>query len=261
MIPIRLSALRDAQVVMVDEGSSRVVGAWADDQDWVIRYFILGVGSADYIVPTPLFTVDDRYRLMLHRDARGLKAGSVAADHSWDIPFATDRAAEKELLSRYGVPAYWSGERIWSDWMTPTGMMREWRDGEPESRQQSADVLSMRLFQTQRLNGDEIGCPDGIFGSVEDLLIDGDTWAIRYLIVRAAPESDDTRADRSSDESDDESPALISPFWGEVDLEHDQVRLAFTRGTIERSPVYTPEALTPKDEALLARYYGFARNW
>jgi sporulation protein YlmC with PRC-barrel domain len=106
------------------------------------------------------------------------------------------------------------------------------------------------LRSTHEVSGYNIDASDGEIGHVEDVIIDDETWAIRYLIV-------DTR---------DWWPGkqvLVSPQWIErVGWSESTVFINLPRQSIKRSPEYTPLSLLTRDhEAALHRHYNRQGYW
>ncbi len=71
-----------------------------------------------------------------------------------------------------------------------------------------------------------IRATDGDIGHVDDFLLDDDSWAIRYLVVRTGRRWAGRKV-------------LLAPAWIErVDWHHSEVHVTVTRAQVEKSPEY-----------------------
>jgi len=267
MMPIRLQHLRRSRVDLNDGAEASVETFWYDNEDWVMRFASINTGSSTRIVPTPLLDVDEHYALQLPLalpDLYPLESEHFTHGNMDDA--GPDRHHERAILAWYGLPVYWGGSGPWRDSRDPKVLLadtaaRDARSDQPRTNSTRLVTTASRderlLFDIRDVLCETLACPDGAYGWVDDLVVDVDSWALRQLIVRALP----AYHNRTPDGSEASGDALISPFWGTWDTDADQLRVPFTRATIWASPFFKPDALAPKDEHVLARYYGFVRDW
>jgi hypothetical protein len=106
------------------------------------------------------------------------------------------------------------------------------------------------LRSAREVTGYHIRGTDDSVGSVADLLIDEEGWAIRYLVI-------DTGTWLSG------RKVLIAPPWvSEVSWATQEVQVTLTRAEIEASPEYTPDiALDRSYEEQLHSHYGRRAYW
>lgn len=98
--------------------------------------------------------------------------------------------------------------------------------------------------------GYHVHASDGDIGHVEGMLIDGQTWAVRYLIV-------DTRNWWLGHQ------VLVAPPWIEAVRWFDEsVTVAMTRQAVRDAPEYDPHAgLNRQEEERLRQHYGQDGYW
>jgi hypothetical protein len=259
MMPVPLRFLRSRGLKLPGPGSVQISTVWYDDEDWVVRYLSVQTRERSFVVPTPLVTVDERYHITVRPDVPELypQARLSAPDEARHVVRTEmSRVQECDLLSWYQLPAYWGGRNLWGDCLYPGELAAT--DGLPAPEQSRADEerTESHVHAACDLIHDTVACPDGAYGWVDDVLLDLERWSVEYLIVHALPGSG------AGDVSDnpDANNALISPFWGTWHRANDQIRVPFTKATIRASPAYKPDTLAPRDEHILARYYGFATN-
>lgn len=153
----------------------------------------------------------------------------------------------QRTMDHFDLPPYWNGSAVWGDFDTPQQLFQE--RGEPGSapRAHAAGSEPAPLYRHDPLLGLIVDSPDAALGQISDLLLDLHSWRIRYLIVW--PEA-----------PDDGFEVLLSPYWVSGPPHRSRITVAITTETILSGPAFKPEELTEKDEALLARYYGFLKN-
>ena len=106
------------------------------------------------------------------------------------------------------------------------------------------------LRSTNAVIGYYVHATDGDIGHVDNLLVDDQTWAIRYLIV-------DTQRWWSG------RRVLVAPRWiDEVTWSTATVSVDLTRHAIESAPPYDPEALLDRQrEQALHDHYDRPGYW
>ncbi|MBD3388811.1 MAG: hypothetical protein GF416_07060 [Candidatus Altiarchaeales archaeon] len=144
------------------------------------------------------------------------KSPSIEADKP------VSRQYEAELIPYYGWPIYWQTE-----------------EGDPHLR-------SMK-----EVFGYNLKALDGEIGHAEDLIIDDETWTVRYMAV-------DTSNWNPLSKS-----VLISTGWiTGIDANSRFVNVDVTKEQVENSPEYDPgQPINRENETVLFDYYGRARYW
>jgi hypothetical protein len=80
------------------------------------------------------------------------------------------------------------------------------------------------LHKTSRMTGYHILATDGDIGHVDDFLVDGTTWAIRYLVVN------------TSNWIGGRSVLISAALVETIDSGSRKIRVRLTRADVERSP-------------------------
>jgi sporulation protein YlmC with PRC-barrel domain len=109
---------------------------------------------------------------------------------------------------------------------------------------------NLHLRSRNEVLGYHIQAKNGEIGHVDDLIIETESWKIRYLIV-------DTRNWLPGGKD-----VLISPAWIEkIKWNKNRVYIDLKKGVIENSPPYDPEApIDDQFELKLFKYYGRQRS-
>ena len=161
-----------------------------DDQDWTIRYFVVNTGSwltGRKVLVSPIAISSPAWI------TRVLPAALTKAqvEHSPDIDTRkpVSRQNEAEYLGYYGYSHYWGGSGLWGLGAYPGGLTTE-RSMEEKVRVHRTSGTpapdDYHLRSSNAVIGHHIEATDGDIGHVEDLVLDDDTWAIGYLIVKLA---------------------------------------------------------------------------
>ena len=100
------------------------------------------------------------------------------------------------------------------------------------------------------MTGHHIQAHDGEIGHVEDFIIDGETWAIRYLII-------DTKNWWGG------KKVLISPQWiDRISWDDSKVFVNLSQESIKQAPEYSDELLITRDfEDQLHQHYKQKGYW
>lgn len=106
------------------------------------------------------------------------------------------------------------------------------------------------LRNIEDIVGYDIQARDGSLGQVEDFFFDGNTWAIRYLVVRTGPWFFGKNV-------------LISPHAVRtIDIDEEAVAVNLTQEQIKNGPdVDLARPLSRQQMINLHEYYNWPRNW
>ena len=183
-------------------------------------------------------------------------------------PVDTDKPVSRQheirYLGYYGYPSYWGGAGLWGSGAYP-GMMLGGYGGIPvapyganreaqetyaradEARQQDEDP---HLRSCKEVMDYHIEASDGDIGHVQGLLVDEETWAIRYLIVNTSNWWLGHQV-------------LIAPQWiKNVSWPKATVSVDLTRQAVKDAPPYDPTAqLDRMQETGLHEHYGRPGYW
>ena len=203
-----------------DGAIGHVKDVYFDDGMWVVRYLVVDAGnwlSSRKVLISPIEIGDpDRKRRLL---PASLTRQQVRNSPDVDTEKPVSRQHEFEYTAYYGYPDYWG-------------------DKDPHLRSCNAVM------------GYGIHASDGDIGHVQDMLVDDQTWAVRYLIV-------DTGNWWLGHK------VLIAPQWIEYVSWYDgKFSVKLTRQVVKDAPEYDPLAiLTRMQEVRLHEHYGRGGYW
>jgi len=218
-----------------------------DDRSWTVRYLVVDTGTwlpgrRVLISPISLRASADESAVEV-----SLTKEQVEASPSVDSDKPVDRQYEEQFSQHYGYPYYWTGPYRWGASALPGDValagvpiadLPVVEGGDPRLRS-AADVMSYYIEAV-----------DGDIGHVEDFLVDGREWAIRYMVI-------DTRNWWPG------KKVLVSPAWiNEVSWPDSRVYVDLTREGVKSAPEYDPDhPLEREYESRLFQHYGRTRYW
>jgi hypothetical protein len=229
-----------------------------------VRYLVVDTGSwlssrKVLISPIAIGDPDWAHRLL----PVSITKEQVKNSPSVDTEKPVTRQHEEEYAGYYGYPYYWGGTGYWAGGLYPYMMLSSYgwygtqrameRDARnarargESSRDESADP---HLRSSAAITGYHLHASDGEIGHVCGMLIDDETWAVRYLIV-------DTSNWWIGHQM------LVAPSWIEgVSWSDATVSVKLTRQAVKDAPAYNPrEPLTRTDEARLHEHYMRTGYW
>ncbi|MBN1835829.1 MAG: hypothetical protein JW820_08255 [Spirochaetales bacterium] len=157
----------------------RVDRFYADLDRWAVRYIAVpcpGESRHLYLIsPLSLAGIDWQERRIRARTTRleverGPQVG--AGD-------PVSRVQEAEHNRHFRLPRCWGGVGLWGDQLLPFLLARS--PGASRIGTPPAEVV--RLVSTTTLLRSSLHSPEGPLGPVADMLMDQETWAIRFLVV------------------------------------------------------------------------------
>ncbi|MEO8921689.1 MAG: PRC-barrel domain-containing protein [Caldimonas sp.] len=237
-----------------------------DDRAWVVRYLVIDAGtwlSSRKVLISPIaIGRPDWTERLLHV---WLTKDQVKNSPAIDTDKPVSRQHEMAYSSYYGYPNYWGGDGYWADGLYPNLMSPE--EAHLGSRRatsrESENAYALADIERSEHEGEDpnlrscrevmkyhIHATDGGIGHVDDVLLDDQTWAIRYLIVNTSNWWLGHQL-------------LVAPQWiDHVSWFDSKVFLKMTRQAIKWAPAYDPVAqLERVDEAALYEHYGQRGYW
>jgi len=235
-----------------------------DDDSWVIRYLVVDTGSwlngrQVLISPMAIRQANWLDRLL----PMALTKEQVRNSPDIDADKPVSRQHELEYIGYYGYPAYWGGTGLWGDGLYPYGLLPDdpgyGLDSAERLREQDAIARVERdrhrndnphLRSCKAVTGYHIRATDGEIGHVDGLLVDEQTWAIRYLVVNTSNWWLGHKV-------------LVSPQWiSGVQWSDETVAVDLSRAAIQASPVFESAAdLNRQRETALYDHYGRRGYW
>ncbi len=257
-----------------DGAIGHVKDFYLDDRAWVIRYLVVDTGgwlSSRKVLISPIAVgVPNRDERML---PVSISREQIRKSPEIDTDKPVSRQHEMTYSGYYGYPYYWEGDGYgdgagyWGGGLYPNLMMpaygglggssvgsgdaqREMARRESVRQQHEHEHEDPHLRSCNAVVGYHIHASDGDIGHVAGMLIDEETWAIRYLIV-------DTSNWWLGHQ------VLIAPQWIESTNWFDEsVTVSMTRQAIKDAPGYESQvAMNRQAEDRLYKHYGQAGYW
>jgi len=220
-----------------------------DDEFWTIRYLVAETGNwlmnqKVLISPFALGEVDvSKERLYVT-----LTKKQVEESPSIDTDQPVSRQHEALFLDYYSYPYYWDGPFLWGPMPYPRFSDAD-RKRDEEAREKREEANDLHLRSADKVTGYHIEATNGDIGHVQDFIVDGETWEIRYMVV-------DTQNLWPG------KKVLVAPQWvGRVSWSDSKVYVDLSREAIKNGPEYHPEALNREYEETLYDYYKRPRYW
>jgi uncharacterized protein YrrD len=230
------------------DGQLGTVKDWLfDDREWRMRYLVVDTGrwlpgrkvlvSLDAVA-----SIDwDEGLVPVRLTKEQIRGGPSIVE---DEPVS--RQKEEELARHYGWPTYWSqplleGAITIGRPIAPAAPL----PGEPETGERAPEPQGdPHLRSLVEVEGYHIHATDGRIGHLDDLVLDLETWAARYMVV----DTSNWLAGRK---------VIVSTRWIEqIRWSEREVYVDLARETIERSPEYDPSRRIDRDyEQQLFDYY------
>jgi uncharacterized protein YrrD len=251
------SCTLDAQ----DGHIGQVTDLYFDDASWVVRYLVVDTQSwlnRHQVLISPMSVRRPNWDDQVLPVA--ITQEQVRNSPAIDTDMPVSRQHERDYLDYYGYPSYWGGSGLWGEGYYPYaieaddptyGLTRFERDRAladfAREKRQRHHHDDPHLRSCKAVNGYHIHAVDGDIGHVEDLLVDEDSWAIRYLIVNTSNWWLGHKV-------------LIAPQWiTGVHWDDESVTVDMTREAIKLAlPFDSTEELNRRIEADLSRRDGVA---
>ena len=239
----RIRELTELTILAADGEIGSVQEVYFDDRNWAVRYLVVKAGGwllsrEVLLAPAAVVEINDAHRTM-----------KVALTRD-QIRRAPPIEAAKPLSREY-EEAYFRHFQ-WSPYWEPGPT--EWGGGVPypETPPVPFDTTlpadapkNPHLRSSRELMGYDIQASNGTIGHVEDLVVDDETWSVRYLEV-------DTRNWLPGKKILLQTMRVDHLSWAER-----SVRVLLNTQAIESAPVYDPSKLiTPAYEVQLFKHYG-----
>lgn len=260
-----MNDLEDYAIHATDGTIGHVKDFYFDDQAWVIRYLVVETGTwlaSRKVLISPIAIRSPNWSERILPVSITKEQVRRSPDIDTDKPVS--RQHEMRYLGYYGYPYYWGGAGLWGGAAYP-GMMVSGYAGvasTPRAVQSEAETSYARAEAARHQDDDphlrscnvvmsyHIEASDGDVGHVHGMLVDEETWAIRYIIV-------DTSNWWLGHQ------VLIAPSWIQgVNWSESTVSVNLTRQAVKDAPPYDSGAQIDRElEADLYGHYGFAGYW
>lgn len=195
-----MNSLNGRSMGATDGEIGELTDLYFDDYDWVVRYFIVDTGTwlkSRKVLISPISLEHETISTNPVRVA--LNKAQIEGSPSIDTDKPVSRQNESAYLTYYGYPNYWDGVGLWGGGMYPHALTpgsefhrinradREQAEAEFRRREISEHAQdNPHLRSMEEVIGYHIHAKDGDIGYVEDILIDDETWAIRYFVLNTS---------------------------------------------------------------------------
>lgn len=241
-----------------------VIDFYFDDEAWTVRYLIVETGNwllrrKVLISPMSIGKPDWNARVL----PVSITKEQVKDSPDIDTDKPVSRQHEAQYLRYYHYPYYWGGAGLWGGGAYPgmvTGLGFDESAAERRNAWEQADRLvdkqsgasghDPHLRSCKALIKYHIEATDGEIGHVQGLLVDEETWAIRYMVV-------DTSDWWLGHE------VLIAPQWiREMRWADTTVSIGLNRRAVRDAPSYDASIPLSRDrEVELYTHHGRAGYW
>jgi uncharacterized protein YrrD len=236
-----------------------------DDEAWVIRYLVVDTSTwlpNRKVLISPISIGRPTWLGMVL--PMSITKEQIRNSPCIDTAKPVSRQDELGYLGYYGYPYYWGGAGLWgartAPYMVRSGM--GYGGGEAEyHRLNEQDALATNevtkgqhgdphLRSYNEVIGYRIAATDGDIGHVKGMLMDENTWAIRYLVVETGHWWDGHEV-------------LIVPQWiRNVSWAEQIVSVNISRHAVRASAPYSqPTNVDRAHEADIYRHYGRTGYW
>ena len=249
----RLGKMAGFKVEGTDGEVGQVKGFYFDDQEWMVRYFVVETGSwlaSKLVLISPAcIGLPDWQAARLPVD---LTKKQVADSPDIDLHKPVSRQQLLDLHNHYGWPPYWGeGAALeigyWSPLSTAAEETEEKQASEAQTEQEKEPKDDLHLRSVSEVTGYHIQATDGDIGHVVDFFAEDATWRIEYMLV-------DTRNLLPG------KHVILSTNWiSEVNRPERKVLINVTREKVKESPTFDPlpDTFSQQYEHALHSHYGF----
>lgn len=251
------SGLKGLSIAAVDGDMGSIKDLYFDDLTWTIRYLVVDTGSwlpGRQVLISPLSvragSLTDKVKVDLTQ-AQVKQSPPVEADRP------VNRQEEARLSQYYKYPYYWEGPLRWGLLgypgvpLTPAPIaVPDPVTEEMAARERGSAMGDPSLRSTQDVIGYYIAARDGDIGHVEDFLIDGRAWAIRYMVVNTRNWWPGKKV-------------VVSPEWiASVSWPDSRVNVDLTQEQIKAAPDYDSSRPFEREyESRLFEHHGRRKYW
>lgn len=215
-----------------------------EDLGWFVRYLVVDTGSwlAERLVLLPPLVLgqadaeDETLRVSLTK-------GQVEASPPIERDMPVSRQMEAEIHRHYDWVPYWQAP---FPFVGTTSAVSAHHRAEEEV----ATDGDPHLHSVREVTGYHIYATDGDIGHVDDLIVEDESWVVRYIVVDTGNWLPGKRV-------------LMVPSWvQQVDWLERMVSVDLKRESIRNSPEFDPGEPVNRDyEERLYDYYGRRKYW
>lgn len=235
-----------------------------DDSEWVIRYFVVETGNwllSRKVLISPISVQKANWKeqslpVMITKE-------QVKNSPNINTDQPVSRQHEIDYLGYYGYPFYWGGTGFWGGGLYPYALYPGFGHY-PHSKEEAGNAtLDHEMMQREVHKNDDrhlrsyktivgyhIHAIDGDIGHISGLLVEEDTWAVRYLIIDTSNWFGGHKV-------------LVSPEWiEELQWLDRSVSVDLKRQKIKDAPEFhSSEQLNREQEIAVYKHYDLIGYW
>jgi hypothetical protein len=158
---------------------------------WTARYLVVDAGAwllsrKVLISPISIERVSEGAREVFVK----LTRNQVKDSPDIDTHKPVSRQHETAFMDYYGYPYYWGGPYLWGDaafpatLAMPPAVESQMAAAATARRREAEDSYDEHLRSAHEVKGYHISAVDGDIGHVDDFIIDDESWAIRFIVVK-----------------------------------------------------------------------------
>jgi hypothetical protein len=255
-----MTDLEGCAIRATDGVIGHVKDIYFDDDAWIVRYLVVETGSwlsSRKVLISPIAIGDPDWTAGVLPVS--IKKEQVRNSPDIDADRPVSRQYEERHSGHYGHPYYWVGAGFWGAGAIPSMMLTKsgYDDGAAQETSARAHLLAgardgadPHLRSCKAVMGYHIQATDGEIGHVQGLLIDEDTWAVRYVVA-------DTGSWWLGHQ------VLIAPQWiEEMRWPDNTVAVALTQRALKDAPPYDSTVPLGRElELALHKHHGRVGYW
>ncbi|BBP04990.1 hypothetical protein TPL01_25810 [Sulfuriferula plumbiphila] len=260
-----MNDLEDYAIRATDGTIGHVKDFYFDDEAWVIRYLVVDTGtwlSSRKVLISPIAIGHPNWTEKLLPVS--ITKEQVKNSPAIDTEKPVSRQHEIEYLGYYGYPLYWGGAMPWGGGIYPNMMMPGYAGfvSTPHAERPEVEESHARTDAARHQDDDphlrrcktvmtyHIQATDGDIGHVQGLLVDEETWSIRYMIVNTSNWWLGHQV-------------LIAPQWiQDVSWPDATVSINLTRQAVKDAPPYDSAAQLDREQEMgIYKHYGLVGYW
>lgn len=180
---LSVKELSSYRVHALDGDMGKVHEFFFDDETWQIRYLVVDtrrwLPGRKVLVATAGFR---RPETQQRRFPVSLTKAQVEESPAIDSDKPVSRQRQIELHEHYGWPPYWPPGGYYEAPVPPVTVVpgAEQEEEKPEAHEAEGDP---HLRSTREVIGYAVRGRDGEAGEADDLILDAEEWAVRYVVV------------------------------------------------------------------------------
>lgn len=253
-----LSDLKNLAIHASDGDIGLIKDFYFDDKQWVIRYLVVETGSWLFskkilLSPISIKELNQEDKTLTVSISRAQVKNSPDVDSEKPV----SKQYEVDFMGYYGYPYYWGKTGLWGNEGSPNMISPGYYSVAPQpddfgAPDKFADVNAAlsrdtdhHLRSSDAVTGYHLDAIDGELGHLQGILIDIDTWAIRYLIINTSNWWLGHLV-------------LIAPKWiKEVSWPTSKIYVDMTQQQVKDAPTFDPSVpFTLEHEHSLQTHYG-----